>query len=289
VATRIDIKSIVAVSLSDVGPTRPENQDRCGDVRDSSARLLVIADGMGGHRGGATASAACVAAFEDSFKGAAASSEERLLAAFERANDEIFTRSCSDQNVAGMGTTGVALLLASDGEACVGWVGDSRAYLWRDGSLRQLTFDHSLVEEWVRIGVLSAEEAENHPRRAELTRAIGISDEVLPDFRSLPILAGDRFMLCSDGLCGIVPAEQIAAVLGSEPPERAIRALLELAVKGGTRDNITVQIAEIGAPEPATRSESRRRPARSTLIAASVTALAMATTLAFALALAAFM
>ena len=153
-----------------------------------------------------------------------------------------------------MGTTCVALLLCH-GEARVGWIGDSRAYVWRDGELRQLTHDHSLVEDWVRMGRLSAEEAAQHPRRAELTRAVGISDEIEPEFHRLEARPGDRFMLCSDGLCGVVEAEQLGLVIGSQPPESAIRTLLELAVQNGTRDNITVQIAECRAPE---RSRAHR-------------------------------
>jgi serine/threonine protein phosphatase PrpC len=247
-AQQTDIDGIVTASLSETGPTRADNQDLYGDFRHASGgRLLILADGMGGHRGGALASRSCVDAFFTIFDDQVGSPEDWLRRTFEFANDRVYETARTDPELKGMGTTGVALLFAPDGTAWVGWVGDSRLYRLRDGELELLTEDHSLVAEWVRIGVLTPEEAAEHPRRSELTRAIGISVEIEPDVRAVEVLPADRFLLCSDGLHGVVHERQIKVVLGSESPQTAVRTLVERAVELGGPDNITVQIAVVAA------------------------------------------
>jgi protein phosphatase len=240
----LDVETISTSSRSDVGRTRSENQDSCGDfLHLAGARLLILADGMGGHKGGRQASRTCVDAFARVFQSQRGGPEQQLRDGFSLANDEIYSAALEDESLRGMGTTGVALLLAKDGTALVGWVGDSRAYRWRAGRLEQLTEDHSLVAEWVRMGVLSQEEAAKHPRRSELTRAIGVQPDVEAEVRPLDICPGDRFLLCSDGLSGLVAEPQIASILGGEDAERAVETLVDRANALGGTDNVSVQIA----------------------------------------------
>lgn len=248
-------------SLSDVGVTRSENQDACGEFEDGGGgRLLVLADGMGGHRGGATASRICVETVGELFVRSDAPLGERLRSGIERANQRVWSGSQSDPDLRGMGTTAVALAFGPDRSAWIGWVGDSRGYRLRSGRLEPLTEDHSVVAEWVRMGVLSAEEAETHERRNELLRCVGAQETVEVDVRPVEVRDGDRFLLCSDGLCGYVPEAEIAAVLGFEAPETAVRRLVEKANGAGGFDNVTVQIATVGGPAPLPDSALRAAP-----------------------------
>ena len=245
-ATEVDIQDIVAASQSDVGGKRSDNQDLFGDFRHGSGgRLLMLADGMGGRRGGASASRVCVDALSDYFQDETGTPEERLVRCFEHANRLILEHANSDESLKGMGTTGVALLFTTDG-AYVAWVGDSRAYRWRAGVLVPLTRDHSLVQEWVRTGVLSAEEAASHPRRNELLRAVGIAPEIEVEVVAVDLRPGDRFLLCSDGLCGVVPHDEMAETIARHDPEDAARRFVERAMELRSRDNITVQVAAFG-------------------------------------------
>jgi len=268
-ATHVDIPDLVAASLSDVGRTRSENQDLFGDFQHGTGgRLLVLADGMGGPKGGATASRILVDGLADFFRSEDGSVEERLRRCFDLANRTIYERANSDTSLEGMGTTGVALLFTAEcAHLC--WVGDSRAYRLRDGELQQLTEDHSLVSELVRSGVLSAEEAANHPRRNELTRAVGIAEGVDVDAIEIDVLRTDRFLLCSDGLSGVVPHAEIASTLAAHAPELAARALVDRAIALGGPDNVTVQIAAFGAElREAARSEPAPVPFTSQIEAA---------------------
>ena len=244
--TDADIQDVVAASRSDVGGTRADNQDLFGDYRHGTGgRLLVLADGMGGRAGGANASRICVDAFAEYFR-SSGTPRERLVECFENANRQILEHASTDEKLQGMGTTGVALLFADEG-SLIAWVGDSRAYRWRAGVLEPLTQDHSVVQEWVRSGVLSPEEAANHPRRNELTRAVGIRPQLEADVASIDLRSGDRFLLCSDGLSGVVPHDEIAATIGRETPDDAARFLIDRAIELGGTDNITVQVAAFGA------------------------------------------
>ncbi len=250
-----------AASLSDVGLRRSTNQDSYGEFeRGPGTRLWVVADGMGGHRGGETASRVAVETmgrvFGETPDGTAP--PELLRAAFEHANAEVHDLARRTPELAGMGTTGVALLLR-DGSAWVGHVGDSRAYRMRGGRLEAMTQDHSLVAELQRRGFVTAEEAAVHPRRNEVLRSIGIEPEVQVDLAAISVEPGDRFLLCSDGLCGVVPEDEIAPVLASDAPERAVRRLVELAIARGAPDNVTVQVVAIGDAEPAAAQVPARR------------------------------
>jgi protein phosphatase len=247
VSTDPEDDGIVAASLSDVGRTRSENQDACGEFRGTlGERLWIVADGMGGHRGGATASRLCIEAMGQTFLEGEGTPEERLILGFERANERVRAGAQQDPELEGMGTTGVALLIDAARRAWVAWVGDSRAYRLRQGRLEPLSRDHSVIGEWLRLGMITPEEAEVHPRRHELLRALGPAERAEVDLEPVEVQPGDRFLLCSDGLYGCVPDAEIGAVLGFEVPEVAAQKLVDKANReGGGPDNITVQIVTI--------------------------------------------
>ena len=208
--------------------------------------LFGVADGMGGHQGGEVASAMAV---EFATAHTTDHTLESLKQAARVANRAIFEKSGSDADLHGMGTTLVAVQLVDGPEGDeIGWinVGDSRVYLLRDGELRQLSHDHSLVEDLVRDGRITREEAKVHPQRNILTRALGIDLDVNVDGGSLLPLAGDRYLLCSDGLFNEVSIDQMAAVLRRlVDPDEAAAELVRLANEGGGRDNITVVVVDV--------------------------------------------
>jgi len=232
-------RELRTASQSDVGRARRDNQDAFGEFASAAGeRLLVVADGMGGHLGGATASRICVETLGEVLHDGDGAPETRLARGLALANTRIRAAAERQADLAGMGTTAVALLFASPRTAWLGWVGDSRAYRARGGELETLSHDHSVVAEWVRAGILQPEEAEHHPRRNELLRALGASAEVEPDLRELDVRPHDRFLLCSDGLSSVVPAEEIRAVLAFEPPELAVKKLVAMANERGGPDNV---------------------------------------------------
>ena len=230
---------LVAAGVTDVGRVRDGNED---DFLDQSNRLglVAVADGMGGHRAGEVASATALEALR-----AAVASGEPLRDAIEGANDAVLEKSVSDQEFHGMGTTLTAGMLGSDRHLVVGHVGDSRAYLVRDGELSQITDDHSLVEEMVRSGELTPEQAEVHPRRSVITRALGIDPQVEVDEYPIELQPGDRILFCSDGLTTMVRPDEIASILSREPDlRRAAQLLVDAANAAGGEDNITAVIIE---------------------------------------------
>jgi PPM family protein phosphatase len=264
-----DPRHIEMASASDVGRRRATNQDAFGSAdADSGARLLIVADGMGGHAGGATASRLAVEAIVEVFQRSSEPAEATLRRALETANARIHDESQRDASLAGMGTTGVALAFTPDGAAWVAHVGDSRAYRLRDGRLEALTADHSLVGELLRRNMITPEEAENHPRRHEVLRSIGVESRVQIDLAPVDVRPGDRFLLCSDGLCGVVDDAEIGAVLAREVPEAAVQQLVAEANARGGPDNITVQIARV--PEAAPRQAVATGTIKSWHVAAAV-------------------
>ncbi len=237
---------IAVVGQTDVGCQRSENQDAFGDFEDELGyRLLVVADGMGGHRGGATASRICVETVGEAFRGSSDPLPDRISRGLELSSERILERAELDPDLEGMGTTAVVLAFTPRGEAVVAWVGDSRAYRLRDGQLEQLTEDHSLVAEWVRLGVISSDDAASHPRRHELLRSIGGGSGVEVDVTCVDARPGDRFLLCSDGLCGEVPKQEIARDLARDAAG-AVGSLIARANRRGGPDNVTVQVATLG-------------------------------------------
>jgi protein phosphatase len=243
--------AVELASKTDVGQVRSANEDSCDSVdRADGSRLLVVADGMGGHRGGATASQTAVATISEVFQqDTSDQSQDMLRRAIEAANARIYSLAQDDPELEGMGTTVVAFLLDPRQRGSVAHVGDSRAYRYRRGRLEPLTIDHSVVAEMHRRGLLSAEEAATHPRRNEILRSVGVLPEVEVETADVEVSPGDRFVLCSDGLSGVVSDEEIAAIVQSKPPEAAVEALVELANERGGPDNITVQILLIPASE----------------------------------------
>jgi len=231
---------LVVGTATDVGRVRDHNED--GYLVDGDLKLVAVADGMGGHRGGEVASATALSVLRDVY------TEGRdLRGAVVAANDAVFERSSTDDAVRGMGTTLTAGVLAEDGETLViGHVGDSRAYLYRGGELSRVTTDHSLVEELMRAGELTEEEALRDPRRSMITRAVGLEQGVEVDLYPVALQRGDRFVLCSDGLTDMVGEEDIAAAVADEDdPEKAARRLIEAANDAGGIDNITALIVEV--------------------------------------------
>ena len=233
-------------SLTDVGLQRAHNEDAFEQLRrPDGVELWMVADGMGGHAGGERASRIAVETVRAVVEEAGEASEALLRQALEEANRAIHRAATADSHLAGMGTTGVALLRAPDGRAWVAHVGDSRAYLLRGGRLEQLTEDHSFVAELQRRGVIDAREAAQHPRRNQLLRSLGIDSGVEIDVRALALVPGDRIVLCSDGLSNVVGDDDIAEIVERDEPFRAVRSLVALANDRGGPDNITVQIIHV--------------------------------------------
>lgn len=230
---------LVVAGVTDVGRVRDGNEDDFIDQADRLG-LVAVADGMGGHRAGEVASATALEALR-----AAVANGRSLRDAIEGANDAVLEKSESDRELHGMGTTLTAGMLGSDGQLVVGHVGDSRAYLVRDGELTQITNDHSLVEELVRGGELTPEQAEVHPRRSIITRALGIDPQVEVDEYPIDLRPGDRILLCSDGLTTMVRPDDIAGILNREhDPKRAAQLLVDAANEAGGEDNVTAVIID---------------------------------------------
>jgi PPM family protein phosphatase len=223
--------------------------------------LFAVADGMGGPRAGEVASSLAAAAVKAGE--AAGGGEEQVVTLIQSANRSVYERSSEDASVSGMGTTMTVAVVDGRG-VTIGHVGDSRAYLERAGTLEQLTEDHSLVSELVRAGKLSPEEAENHPQRSVITRALGTDPDVDVDAFTVAPEEGDIFLICSDGLTTMVGDETIAQVLDAHRGdlERAAKELVRLANKAGGEDNITVVAFELtDAPAEAAAEETRPMPA----------------------------
>ncbi len=229
-------------SVSDLGRVRAVNQDAAFVADD----LFVVADGMGGHRGGEVASEIAVTVMGNEV---VEPTIEALVAAVESANRKINSRSVEEAELSGMGTTVTAMALVSvdDGE-CLGVVnvGDSRTYLMDQGELVQLTDDHSLVGEMLRSGQITLDESLDHPQRNILTRALGVDSDVEVDWFEVDLREGDRYLLCSDGLFNEVTEDQIASVLRRlADPHEAASELVRMAVEHGGRDNVTVVIVDV--------------------------------------------
>jgi len=229
-------------SLTDTGRRRRHNED----AYVCEPPLFAVADGMGGAQAGELASNLAAAALRD--EGSRGGGEERVDELIQEANRRVYERQTQDSSATGMGTT-MTVALVEDGHVAIGHVGDSRAYLIRDRRLEQLTEDHSLVAELVRSGKLSPEEAEGHPQRSVITRALGTDPDVDVDTFSIETKPGDLFLLCSDGLTAMVDDETILREVERNRGDltAASKALVKAANKGGGDDNITVVFFEIGA------------------------------------------
>jgi serine/threonine protein phosphatase PrpC len=229
------LRAVDSVCRSDTGLQRRENEDSAY----AAAPLFVVADGMGGAQAGEVASRLAIEVFAQGLD-SGGSPEERLAARVRDANRQIYDRSRVETGREGMGTTLTAAYL-DDGQVAIAHVGDSRAYLFRDGELTRLTQDHSLVDELVRRGKLTEEQAAEHPQRSIITRALGPEPDVEVDTFTYPVRAGDVLLLCSDGLTSMISEDAVSRVLGSaESLDEAARSLIREANEAGGRDNITV-------------------------------------------------
>ena len=229
---------LVPGGATDQGQVRDNNED--GYVVDRRLQLFAIADGMGGHRAGEVASATALEALR-----ASVASGAGLGDAIGAANAAVFAKADDDESLTGMGTTLTAVVPDRDG-VLLGHVGDSRAYLLRDAELRQVTTDHSLVQEFVREGRLTQEQAAVHPQRSIVTRAIGVEPDVEVDVYPVRLHPGDRLLLCSDGLSDMLRTEDIAQVLRRESdPTRAANLLVDAANAAGGEDNITTIVVDV--------------------------------------------
>lgn len=245
---------IEIASLSDIGQVRQKNEDAAGRFEPRNKKeqtekgfLFVVADGMGGHRGGEIASKLAVDTIvQGYYDGEGTDSVALLCKSFERANQLIHDKATTEIDLFGMGTTCTAMVIKR-GEAYFAHVGDSRAYVLRNSRLKQITQDHSLVGEMVRSGMLSNEDAQNHPKRNVITRSLGTHEQLVTDCPSSPyrLVDGDTFLLCSDGLTSLVVDSDMRNILDSSPPVDACQQLVDLANERGGKDNITVQIIKI--------------------------------------------
>lgn len=231
-------------SRTDIGLVRASNQDSLL-IQPGKYSLYGVADGMGGHNAGDVASRMAVLMLGRVLEGA--KPEEALLkAGVEEVNTLIYEEQKKNEAFQGMGTT-LTVLWEDDDRLLLGHVGDSRAYLMHAGEISQISQDHSMVGEMLRSGMITEEQAQKHPYRNVITRAVGSAEEVEVDITVLEKRRGDKYLLCSDGLTEYVNMETIREILLKTPLEEAADEMMRLALEGGGRDNISILIAEVTA------------------------------------------
>jgi len=233
-------------AISDIGKTRKVNQDSCGyHTACDGLGFFIVADGMGGHNAGEVASLATVNTFLEKAKTLREIKSEKQAAdfikgAFRRANDIILYKAAADASMAGMGTTAVAAIV-TENTFIIGNIGDSRAYIISDSKIQQITEDHSYVAQLLKAGSIKEEEAKVHPKRNEITRAVGVEFYREPDIFNNEYKAGDILLLCSDGLDKMVDDSEILdIVLTEKEPEQMCTKLICAANDAGGTDNVTV-------------------------------------------------
>lgn len=237
---------IQAWFLTDKGLRRDSNQDSC--LVNKEKGFFVVADGMGGHSGGEVASSIAVNAVKELLSDPEAlerSPREVLMRTYEVASNRIFDRAANENpELAGMGTTMVMAYLRGN-SLYVGNVGDSRCYLFKKPNLWQITEDHSLINEQIRAGIISEEQARQMSGRNVITRSVGYERDVHPDVIERQLYAGETYILCSDGLSGMVPDERISEIMNTSPVEKAAALCVEQALANGGDDNVTVLVLHI--------------------------------------------
>jgi protein phosphatase len=247
---------LFVAARTDVGRIRAGNEDSLYADATPGRGLFIVADGMGGHAAGEVASEMAVTIVAQELatleSTEAVDARDRLINALRSANAAIYQRTVRESEKQGMGTTASVLVL-SDSGYLIGQVGDSRVYLLRDGQLRQLTKDHSYVQEQVDAGYLTPEQARYHPYSNVITRCVGANDSVEPDIFVGPVQPGDVFLVASDGLTGMVDDKRLQQLLSSgAAPRRVVDALIAEANGRGGLDNITailVQVHVVGNPQ----------------------------------------
>ena len=240
-----------AFSLTDVGRKRQLNEDYvCArtEAVGNLSNFFIVADGMGGHKAGDRASKETVEMMLEKISTVKDTDPKVILQeALNVANRKVFLDASASEDLEGMGTTVVAATIR-DGKLLAMNVGDSRLYLISDGEIRQITMDHSLVEEMVRKGILAKEKARNHPKKNIITRAVGVAPTVEPDFFEVDLKAGDRILMCSDGLSNMLEDEELQKIVDSVGSlEDKAKLLVDAANVNGGKDNVSVILIEIPA------------------------------------------
>jgi PPM family protein phosphatase len=249
---------LTSCGITDVGMKRTNNEDNY--LINDELNLFVVCDGMGGHVGGEYASAIAVNTVEEVLSSIEIDPDlkvtdidvdnpvelqrEKIRYAIRLAGKRIYEKALAEPEYKGMGTTAVVMLVDS-GNAFLAHVGDSRIYLVREGRIEQLTEDHSLVNEKVRAGVLSAEEAKTHRLRNIITRSLGYTEDVEIDTQVKAIRRGDRFVICSDGLSNLIQAAEIGELVQRQGPQASARELISTACERGGDDNVTVVVVKV--------------------------------------------
>jgi protein phosphatase len=247
---------LVYAARTDVGMIRSGNEDSYSARGGVDRGLFIVADGMGGHAAGEVASEMAVQIVERELSTVSDLADrgvrDHVDATLRRANQLIHERTITEVDKQGMGTTASVLLVSVD-RYVIGQVGDSRVYLLRDGSLHQLTKDHSYVQEQVDAGLLTQEQARYHPYSNVITRCVGASPEVEPDVYQGEVSVGDIFLVASDGLTGMVDDRRLQVLLGSRAtPERKVTALVQEANGRGGLDNITAIVVQVAPDDDGT-------------------------------------
>lgn len=239
---------------TDVGRVREGNEDSFM----AQLPLLAVADGMGGHQGGEVASKLALETLKK-----AADGQVALVEVVHQANRAVFDKAAQDPGLAGMGTT-LTVFLVDGNTLRLAHVGDSRAYLLRDGQLQQITKDHTVVQRMVDEGRITPPEAQIHPQRSILTRALGVDEDIQVDQASIEPQPGDRLLLCSDGLTGMIEEDVILRILTQEQdPQAASDALVEAANEAGGQDNVTAVVIDVveHSADPAVETTAQTQPA----------------------------
>lgn len=241
-------------AMTDVGCKRSSNQDAfCCSAARNQAEFLVLCDGMGGHRGGNLAAEIAVRAFHEELSYRVTpdlhlKDLKSILAGIIARVSALIADAAKHSEFSGMGST-VVLAVRSGKRLCIAHVGDSRAYLFRDGTLRRLTKDHSLVQGLIDQGEISPEEGENHPHRNVITRSLGYADDSEPEILMSDLRAGDVYLLCTDGLTVSVKDDRLQEILRTTAPEDLAGVLVARALENGCPDNVTVGILAEEAKE----------------------------------------
>jgi protein phosphatase len=245
---------VEVASLTDVGCKRDNNEDYYAywEPKDDAVfqrvgRLAIVADGMGGAEGGQFASRIAVETVREVYASSEEAPQERLLTAFRKANAEVQQEAQQKPGLHGMGTTLSACAIVAE-KLYFAHVGDSRVFLIRAGEARQLTRDHSLVARLIESRTIRPEDAENHPQKHVLTAAVGVCDDLQPDFSVEPVLLqhSDTLVICTDGLWGQMSSAEIAETVSARGVDDACKALVQLARERGGPDNITLQVLRVG-------------------------------------------
>ena len=233
-----------AYCKSHTGLVREQNEDTV--LVNEEHGIYILADGMGGHKAGEVASDLAARTLMDALNSQGQPSAERLKTAIRRANSAVYKRQLEDENLSGMGTT-LTVLWEKGDHVLLGHVGDSRAYLYGGGRLRQISEDHSMVGEMLRAGAITEEEAFHHPRRNVITRAVGTDESVRADVVEILKAPGEKWLLCSDGLTDLVRDPEIAEILAQFSGQEAVEQLVDKALLYGGKDNVSVLLVEVDA------------------------------------------